>query len=186
MLENNFSPMPVMLIASSTFLNGRPFIKCLAFASPMPSILRKSSTLPLLSIVSSFERSPDFILLTCPSAFFLSAGVASLSHGLDFDGPFLPAGFVVFFVLEVLLLDGFVLEDFALDEVFFDLTVFALEDFGFVLELFAFNFALGDLLAEVFLAALGLVFGFVLVCAWTNAGVERPIASKMARRGFMI
>ena len=112
---------------------------------------------------------------------------------MDFDGPFLPAGRVVFFDLdEVSLLLAL------LDEVLFlAFVVFVVEDFGLVVELFAFVFE-ADLLAGAFLVdfAFAFAFGFALalafafglgfgfgVCAY--AEVVRQIASKMAKRFFI-
>ena len=194
MLVNNFSPMPVMLIASSAFLKGRPFIKCLAFTLPIPSTLRKSSALPLLSNVSIFERSAGFIRLTCAAAFFCSAGVASLNQGLVFDGPFLPAGRVLFFDFEEsLLVDDFVPDDLLLallddllllallEELFLEV-VFELEGFFLVLDFFELvAFGVEDLLDD-FLEDFCLVLDFDLGFDCATAGDARQIASRMARR----
>ena len=130
-----------------------------------------SSGLPLFRSLSSFERFDEERRFTCPAAFFWSAGVASLSHGLVFDGPFLPAGLEVFFLDEVLLLDDLLLlallDDLLVEEDFFAFDVFEVEDFDLALELLelfglvAFGFEV-DLLLVVFLAALAFDFGFVL------------------------
>ena len=121
--------------------------------------------------------------------------MASLSHGLDFDGPFLPAGRVVFFAVdELFLLEDLALEDLALDllgvladEVFLEVA-FELEDFGLVLELLDFTFAFGaeDFFAVDFLVTLGFAFFFGLVFCCANDEDERPIASKMASSVFII
>ena len=93
--------------------------------------------------------------------------MASLSHGLDFEGPFFPAGRVVFLAVdEVLLLEDLALEDLAVDllgvlaeEVFFEV-VFELEDFALALELFTFGVVF---FAVDFLVTLGFDFFFGLV-----------------------
>jgi len=162
----------------------------------MPSIRRISSGLPLLSRLSNFERFDAESRFTCPAAFFFRAGVASLSQGLLFDGPFLPAVLVVFFFVldDELLLDDLLLDllddlllallDDLLDVVFLGLDFLELlEDFSLLLELFDFSLEV-DLLAGVFLAAFGFGFGLDFDCA--KAGDERPIASRMARRVFTI
>ena len=95
--------------------------------------------------------------------------MASLSHGLDFDGPFLPAGRVVFLAVAEVFLLGDLLLDLA--EVVFLEVVFELEDFGLALELLGFTFfelvAFGEdfFTADFFLVTLGFALDFGLVLA---------------------
>ena len=112
---------------------------------------------------------------------------------MDFEGPFLPAGFFAL-VEELLLVDFFVVDDFlspALlddlpddlvdDEGFFALVVFLVVDLVPV----ALDFEV-DLPEVAFLVAFDLDFGFGLVSVCAIAEAVKQIASRMARRFFMV
>lgn len=99
---------------------------------------------------------------------------------------------------DALLLDDFALDDLLLDllgvfaeEVFFEV-VFELEDFALLLVLFGVDFfelvAFGveDFFVVDFLVVLAFDFDFGLVAFCANADDERPIASRRARKVFIV